>query len=231
MSTSFSSLFGQLSGNHLKVSGESIVYDVPEEIIIRIPLEIKDSSYNRCTELLINRYNMLVNNFKQIDIGKDEIKIDKMNIEEYYSWENEHRKFAGYAGTLSLLLTKNYDSQTLNKIIKVIKESDIKLLLSIDFQLSESQKEILLEKSIENAILDAKTKANIIAKSMGIQLVNIFEINYGYVNLSDELTSGRDNVSIRVVDIKGSNSDETLNLNPQKMKIDKSISIIWNIKQ
>jgi uncharacterized protein len=231
MSTSFSSLFGQLSGNRLKVSGESIVYDVPEEMIIRIPLEIKDSSYSRCTELLINRYNMLVNNFKRIDIGKDEIKIDRMNIGENYSWESGRRTFAGYAGTLSLLLTKNYDSQTLNKIVKVIKESDIKLLYSVDFQLSESQKKILLEKSIENAILDAKTKANIIAKSMGIQLVNIFEINYGYVNRSDELTSGRDYVSISVADIKGNDSEGTLDLNPQKMKIEKSINIIWDIKQ
>jgi Protein of unknown function (DUF541). len=214
----------------LKVSGESIVYEIPEEMTINIPLEIKDSSYSRCTELLINRYNMLVNNFKQVEIRKDEIKIDEMNVGENISWESGRREAAGYAGKLSLQLTKNYDNQTLNKIIKVLNDSDLKNSYSIGFQLSDSQKKILLEKSIENAILDAKTKAKIIAKSMGIELVNILEINFGYVNQTDVLTIGTDEL-ISVPDIRGDSTERTLDLNPQKMEIEKSISIIWDIKQ
>ena len=231
MSASFSSIIGQVSGNRLKVSGESIVYDVPEEMVIRIPFEIKDTSYNRCTELLISRYNRLVNNFKRIDIGKDEIKIENMNIEENSSWENIKKIVDGYTGSLSIILMKKFDSQTLNKIVKVINESNLKVLYSVEFQLSESQKKILLEKSIENAILDAKTKANIIAKSMGFQLINLLEVNYGYVNEIDELTSGSDRVTISVADIAGNDSEGVMDLNPQKMKIEKSISIIWDIKQ
>ena len=231
LSTSFSSIFGQVSGNRLKVSGESIVYDVPEEMVIKIPFEIKDTSYNRCTELLISRYNKLVNNFKRIDIGKDEIKIENMNIEENSSWESNKKVVDGYTGSLSIILEKKFDNQTLNKIVKVINECNLKVLYSVEFQLSESQKKILLEKSIENAILDAKSKANIIAKSMGLQLNNLLEVNYGYVNEIDELTSGSDRVAITVDDLAESDSERIMDLNPQKMKIEKSISIIWDIKQ
>jgi uncharacterized protein YggE len=230
------SLFSQVVGNLLKIQGESIISATPEEMIVEIPVSVKDSLYSKCSDQLIGKYNNLVSELNKNGIKKDIIKADRMQISESYKWSSDGQKFEGYAGTINVLIELKYDAATLNKIIMTLNEEDIKLTYNVRFQLSKEQKESLLKKSIENAISDATNKANIISKSTGLKLVEIKEINFGYVATSDNLLT---TVSVLGYGTqprtKMTGSTAAINpdtpLNPQEMEISKSIGIIWRIEK
>lgn len=230
------SLFSQVVGSLLKVQGESIISATPEEMIVNIPILVKDSLYSKCSDQLIAKYNNLVSDLNKNGIQKEVIKTDRMQITESYKWSSEGQKFEGYAGSINVLIELKYDAATLNKIIMTLNEKDIKLTYNVRFQLSKEQKESLLQKSIENAVSDATNKANIISKSTGLKLVEIKEINFGYVAASDNLLTtvsvvgyGTQPRTKMTGSITAINSDTPLN--PQEMDVSKSIGIIWYIEK
>lgn len=57
----------------------------------------------------------------------------------------------------------------------------------LSFKLSNEQKDKLLQKSIELAIEDAKTKAKHIANALNVNLGEIREINFEYVNYEEDM--------------------------------------------
>jgi uncharacterized protein len=222
-------LSAQLSGNLLKVQGQSVISETPEDMTINITVKSKDSVYEKCSDKLIARYNKLIYELVQAGIEKDIIQTGNIDINEIFNWEDRTRKFEGYNGTISIYISSKYDQKRLNSIIKSLKSNDLNLSYNVLFQLSTEQKDKLLQKSIENAIKDATNKAEIISHSMGLKLTGIKEINFGYVSPEiDNLT--QESLAFCVEgEVLGESTTSDLMLNPQKMEVVKSIGIIWEI--
>jgi len=223
------SLFSQVVGDQLKVQGESVISATPEEMVVNIPISVKDALYSKCSDQLMAKYNNLVTDLNKNGIKKEIVKTDRMQITENYKWSSEGQKFEGYDGTINVLIELKYDAVSLNKIIKSLSGRDMKLTYNVQFQLSKEQRETLLQKSIENAIGDATNKADIISKSLGLKLIGVKDINFGYVSSSNEVLAPMYKMRMSVSDdIRG--SEASINeLNPQEIDISKSIGIIWYI--
>ena len=221
-------LFSQVAGDQLKVQGESVISATPEEMVVNIPILVKDSLYSKCSDQLMAKYNDLVSDLNKNGIKKEIVKTDRMQITENYKWSSEGQKFDGYAGTINVLIELKYDVLTLNKIIKTLSGKDMKLTYNVQFQLSKEQRETLLQKSIENAIGDATNKANIISKSLGLKLIGVKDVNFGYVSSGNEVLAPMYKMRMSVSDSRG--PEASINeLNPQEIDISKSIGIIWYI--
>ena len=66
-----------------------------------------------------------------------------------------------------------------NKIINSLSTSNTDANISIDFEMSIARQDSINNKLIEYAIIDARKKADIIAKSTDQIIVKIDKINYG----------------------------------------------------
>ena len=227
---SATNLFSQNTNNVIKVQGEAIIRVTPEILVVNIPIQAKDSVYEKCTKKLVDKYNRLKAALVKNNIKEETIKSDNLSVNENYIWDQRERKFDGYIGSLQVSLELNYSADKLSAIIQTLKEDEFKFGYSISFKLSEKQKSEQLENAINIAVADAMNKAKMIAKSLQIKLGKIQEINFGYNTPTYGPLAREENYAVLS---KAGNeaNDLQLNLNPQLIEIQKSIGIIWNIIQ
>lgn len=219
--------FSQLSSNELKVQGESHFSVTPEEMIVHIDVNTKDSIYSICSEELLKRYNLLIEILTTGGIEKEFIKTRDFKIKENYDWEKGVRIPRGFIGSINVILTSKYSPEKLNSIIGTLKNNDKEFTYSVSFQLSEKQKNELLEKSIKFALEDATLKAKLISESLNLKLVGVKEINFGYTPPREDYFASGDIFESYFLEDKMSDG---IVLNPQKIEIRKSIGIIWEVK-
>ena len=80
---------------------------------------------------------------------------------------------------------------------------------------------------------DAKTKAKHIANALNVNLGEIREINFEYVNYEEDMLRFETNMSDMIIseDAMVETKEPSLNLTPQTLEINKSLGIVWTIKQ
>jgi uncharacterized protein YggE len=110
----------------LKVQGESHFSVTPEEMIVYIDVETKDSIYSICSEELLKRYNHLIEILTTSGIEKEIIKTRNFKIKENYDWEKGARITRGFIGSINVILTLKYSPEKLNSIISTLKTNDKK---------------------------------------------------------------------------------------------------------
>lgn len=225
------SSFSQLQDNHLRVQGNAIISEIPELMLVDITINSKDTVYSKCSDLLVTYYNQLEKAFARNGISKENLKSSGLNITESYSWSQKTRtrEQDGYSGSLTVILELPYNSNSLNTVMKTLKNTGFPTAYYLSFKLSNQQKNELLKQSIELAIDDAKKKASYIAESLNIRLSKIKDINFGFSNYQDDILTNERTIFYIVEEEEESQQD--LNLNPNKIEIKKTIGVIWNIEE
>ncbi len=225
--TSSTAIFAQ-KNNVIKVQGEAVVKEIPEKMVVSIPLDAKDSLYAQCSSKLVKTYNELKMVLIKSGIKQETIKTSNINISDAYKWVDRERKPDGYVGNMSVTVKLDYSDKTLNDIIKALKSDAFHFGYSIAFELSEEQKDTLLTKAIDLAVKDAENKAQLLAKSLHVTLGQIKEVNFGYTSVSNDILTPKRQFSFMMDEEE---NVEDLELNPQLLSISKSVGIIWGIEQ
>jgi len=223
-------LAAQKTDNLLKVKGEAILSYTPEEMRIVVSIEAKDTVYANCSDILIRTYNSVVDRLIASGIDKGKIKSGNIRFSENIRWDRakDIDVNLGYIGRQSVIVEEKYSNEQLAKIANALKVDTLYSSYTINFQLSEKQKNEALQLVIEGAIKDAVNKAQIIANATNVQLVKIKDINYNHTSSNDDLVR----YSVACTNSEGySKTGETYsNLTPAPVEIKKSINIIWEIK-
>ena len=225
--------FSQIQNNLLKVQGKANLYDVPELMVVNMTINTQDAQYAKCAEKLVFDYSQIEKAFLKKGIPTTKLKSNNMDISETYSWSpDRERTKNGYRGFLSFVLELPYDKKTLNTVMQTLNEQGT-VNFHLSFKLSNEQKDKLLQKSIELAIEDAKTKAKHIANALNVNLGEIREINFEYVNYEEDMLRFETNMSDMIIseDAMVETKEPSLNLTPQTLEINKSLGIVWTIKQ
>lgn len=218
----YTGLSAQLNGNVLKVEGEAVVYETPENMNINIPISVQEENYAKCVKQVNDKYNKLVTDLGKIAIDKSLIQTSNYGIHDEYSYVNNERKHNGYAGLIEVNIEKQFDTNVLNNIINLLNTSDSKPSYDISFKLSPQQKEKLKKTAIETAIADANTKATIITESLGLKMGTIKEINFNYP------TESNSQIRTEKRMIQGELAPNQ-QLTPRLMEIRETIDIVWQV--
>ncbi|WP_439182079.1 SIMPL domain-containing protein [Carboxylicivirga taeanensis] len=220
-------LFAQ-TNQRLKVEGQAIIYEVPEEIIVSLDLTVKDSLYHECFSKAVETMETLKNTFKKNGIDTELIKAKGISVNEAYEWKNNQRSKTGYVANIALEVKGIFNQKFSDALLKSLNRKDLNINYRFAFGFSEEQKEELREEAIALAVKDAQQKAQAIAKAAGIQLASIANINYGAdtpfyrpMNLVMEEESSTPAIKARADNFSG------VDLNPKEQLIQKSISIEW----
>jgi uncharacterized protein YggE len=209
----------------LKVQGEHRVYAVPEMMEVNIPLQVKDVSYEACSAQLVKTYNDLSASLVKAGIEKDLIKSSGLNIQEFYNYYERERKLEGYTGNIQIYIKLPHDDAKLQSIMRTLRDERFRFGYNLGFSLSEKQKETLEAEAIKSAIADARAKADAMAEALGMKLIAVQEVNYGYTEGRQDFLT-REKVFMASRDM---NESGDLQLNPQLQEVYRNVGVIWHI--
>lgn len=224
--------YAQMKDNLLKIKGSAILYQVPEIMFVNIPIQVTDSIYGNCSIKLTQIHKELKKRLIENGIEKNTIKTDGLNFGEKTKWTREGRIPDGYQGSVSVRIETEYSHKILNAIINILKSDSFNFGYIVNFGLSEKQKLETLESAIEGAIKDAERKAEIIAKSLNLRLVEIKEVNFGYSAGDFDILTPEDELIFFMAEAEESEKERLImDINPKKVRINKTINVIWEVEK
>ena len=217
------SLVAQNNQSSLQVAGKAIVKEIPKEIVFRIPLKIVDSSYVGCNDRMAYTLNELQKDLKKKGITEESIHTGNYSITENMVFEGGKRIQQGFKGSVNVMVSAIYSPELIQKVLESV--SSFKLTYSINFSMSENQKQRLTEIAMVSAVEDAKQKALILAEAANVQLGSILKISYGIDQYRPEPMLSERIMSNQADEL---NQNE-LNLSPPLTSLVKSVLIVWEI--
>lgn len=218
----------------LVVEGKAIIKEVPENIFITINLTSSNSDYAICSDKLIQASNKLQKDLIDLGINSKTIKANKFSVQEEYdfNYQNGARTKKGYQGLIELTIEDKFSNQILTTIMETMKKTDYKFSYTVEFILSDSQRQNLVNFAIENSVSDAKQKAEIIAKAAGIDLIKIksvtYPIQYKQYDFEADMFN-RVRYRAPMVAMTGSVGSDFngISINQEEIAIEKTVTIEW----
>jgi uncharacterized protein YggE len=220
--------------NTLIVKGIAILKQTPEILSAKITIKASSEKYNPCQEKLVRAIDQAKRVFVKNGIDKKTIQISDLNISEKKDYLPDGRVKTSFEGNSSLLIENSYSADYAKKMLSALQSDSVSMLYNLDFMLSESQKKELRQKAIADAVADAREKAEAIAASSNVRLLNIKSINF----TDDEM--GRfyesDLVQENVLFARGNAFSKAgsqmpvIDFNPKEIGIKKSVTIEWWIE-
>lgn len=207
----------------IEVVGKAAVKEIPEEIVFGIPIKIIDSSYLGCNDRLTHTLNKLQEDLKKKGIAKKSIHISNYSIAENMIYEGGKRVQNGFKGSANVMLSANYSSELVHKVLESI--NSYKLNYNISFSLSENQKERLSKVAMVEAVQDATQKAGILAQAAQTDLGRVIRISYGNDTYRPEPLMSERTLKTQM----DTSSPNELNLSPSLMSLYKTVLVIWSI--
>ncbi len=215
----------------LVVEGKSSVKLIPEQLIYNVRISVSDSNYTRCTEMALEKAELLTKEFTGNGIDKDLIKTLNYSIREIREYDNITRQqvFKGYRAEIPVLIKTVTDYPKNDLIFEIIK-NNFNADFSLSFALTPEQKESVKEKLIELAVEDAQQKAKIITESAGIKMYGIRHIQYGEPQLIGTYTRPNYEMQNESIMIRGAaSSGGASTLNPSEIEMRTSVVIAWRL--
>lgn len=207
----------------IQVVGKASLNAIPENFVLEITINVKDSIYALCSQNLIGKLNAIQNELKSIGINEKQIKTTRFSISENYKYVNNNNVKSGYVGEVGLQVIDLYTPALLGKVIKVLKNNQS--IYKLDFKLSEAQKVKLNELAVKNAIENGNKTARLIAQTTGVELVKITRITHDYSTYGYDILVEEEYVHDSFSKV------ENLDLSPKEIAIEKSVFIEWSIRQ
>lgn len=230
--------FGQTKSpsaeNTLTVKGIAILKQTPQILSASITIKSSSDKYNLCQEKLVRAIDQAERVFLKNGIDKKTIQISDLNISEKKDYLPEGRIKTSFEGNSSILIENSFTAEYAKKMMAALQNDSVSMLYSLDFILSESQKNELRQKAIANAVADAREKAEALAAASNTRLLHIKSINF----TDDEM--GRfyesDLVRENVLSVRGNafgkadSQMPVIDFNPKEIGIKKSVTIEWWIE-
>jgi uncharacterized protein YggE len=217
------------------VKGVAIVKEIPEIIAVTINVKTESPNYKTCQEQMEKLISKTKRIFVTSGISADLIKMNGIRVTEKIEYSKGERINNGYLGAASFGIESTFSTDFTSKILTALKNDSIVITYSIEFKLSESQKAKVRQKAVELAIADAKEKAKLIAEASNVILLKINSIDYKNED------SGRDSeydiiskdnwISREIYLGSAGRKENTEDLNPKEIGIQKSVQMKWIIKE
>jgi hypothetical protein len=221
--------YAQNAPSTLVVAGMSKIFVTPEVAKISVNLSSEGKEYSICMDSLKNQSELLRKFLISHGVDAASIKSSRFQIGANYDYETGKRKKKGYQANQSIVVEVINDLDKVNKISDAIGKSRTKGELNISFELSENNREMVKAKLIENAIKDAFSKAQIIAKSSNVTLGKILKVEYGAeINFSRKYSDSVAEMN-ELASAKEMSESITLAISPQEIEMTDDIIMEWEI--
>lgn len=156
------------------VTGESKISTVPDKAVVNLGVTVNDSTVKATQDKANTIISAITDGLTKLGIDKKDIKTDNYSLYPNYDYQ-QGRKITGYTVNASLSISVT-DFSKLNQAIDTATAAGANQVGGISFTLSDEKRKSVENDARKEAIDDAKTKAQTLARLAGMQLGKIVNI-------------------------------------------------------
>lgn len=222
----------------IKVVGNGALTVKPDTIRLLLNLEGTRIDYNEVLELSAQQIEELYSCLDALEICKEDLKTLSFSV----TTQNELRQdaqqlwkqvFIGYRFFQSLKLDIPNTNENLGKIIYAITGCSFSPHIQLQHIVKDT--ETAKTKLLENAVMDARKKAEIIARCTEVTLGEILSINYSWDDFDFPYSPTCHNLCEHTLALEPASPADSpstpINLAPDDIKLSDTIMVIWQIQK
>lgn len=211
----------------LKIKGSGELRVVPDQAVMNMTVKATDMDFNQAVKKLNEKTSLLERKLQEAGFKPKEIKTSQLNVQENGEWRNGDYINSGYAAMQHIELRFKRDAQRIANLMEAFAgEQGAEALFHFGFALSDEARKEAGEELIRKAIMDARSKATVIAKTSGVKLGRIRSMTYGQNDQQPGPVFNQ--MSMRMEEAESQQSMATMEVREIEMRDD--IVIFWDIE-
>ena len=163
------------------VTGEGKVTVVPDTAVVNLGITANHSTIKAAQTQANTVINKITEELKKLGIESTDIKTSNYSVYPQYNYDGGPSRITGYQVNASLTITVR-DFDKVNQVIDTSTANGANTVGGIQLTVDEKRQKELLQQARELAVKEAKTKAESLARTAGITLGKIVNIQEGYSN-------------------------------------------------
>lgn len=217
------SVISQEKGQPLVVDGEGKVMAVPDTAKVTVGIEESGISLKDVQKRASTKSKTLVDTLKKLGIDDKQIKTTSYNVFPEYNYESGSPRITGYKVSSSYEVTvKDFDK--VNDVLVEAVNAGAKVVGGITFEVNEETEKKLLTQAREEAVAEARQKAESLAKAAGVFLGKILNIS------ESQYTPGAVPIALKEAGIGGAEPQPQPEITPGETEISVVVSISFEIR-
>jgi uncharacterized protein YggE len=159
------------------VTGQSELNVVPDEAQVSVGIENTASSVASAQQKVNATINDITDALKDLGVDKKDIRTQNYNVNPSYDYSSSASKITGYRVDTNLRVTI-HDFEKVNDVIDKATSLGANQVNGIQFTMSKEKEKEVTKQAREEAIKDARNKANELAGMAGLRLgrvLNVYE--------------------------------------------------------
>lgn len=165
----------------IEVEGVSEVSVMPDEAVIQINLVEKALKVADATNGLNKKTKSIEDALKKTKVKDYVFTVDNYFVNVNRIWTNNSSKDSGYVASQNIKIKLKNTGDNLVKITETLHQT-ADMGFQVQFVVSDELRKSTEKQLLELALADANSKAETIAKVMGIQNIRVFNVSYGAAN-------------------------------------------------
>ena len=203
----------------------------PDQTVISLTLRSSDKVYDKAMDDAAEHLERLREAFVGVGFAKDDLKTEDFNVgTEYESCQDRNgsykRVFVGYVVTHSLRLEFDFDTRLLSKTLGAITACVAEPELSVRFTVKD--KDAVSTALLESACVNAKAKAEILARASGVTLGSLVSIDYSWGELH-LYSPTRYELEDRCIPTQCAVARD-IEIEPDDIDVSDSVTFVWEIE-
>jgi uncharacterized protein YggE len=164
----------------IMVSGIGVAAGDPDTAVLILGVKTQAETASKAQNDNAVTMNTILEALKNLGILDSEIETTFYSLSPItiYPDRDEAPKIVGYFCRNTIAVTVE-DVSKAGHIIDAAVEAGANEVNSIQFKLSDENARNLYEQALENALIDAEKKANVISRSLGVEIIGPIEVSIG----------------------------------------------------
>lgn len=160
----------------ISVDGTSTLKVAPNKAVVSISIENTAKDAKEASTQNAVLMNKIQSAILGLSITKDKLQTTNYDLSPVYDLNGNNRKVTGYRVANEITVSIE-DINLVGTVIDTAINAGASRVNSVEFGLQDS--EIYKDKVLAQAILDAKRKAQVVAQTLGKNIVNVVSVNTG----------------------------------------------------
>jgi len=157
------------------VQGMGEVTVKPDQTTIVLGVQQEDKDAKKAQAAVTTAMNNLIDAMKKAGVKEADMQTSYYNISPNYDWSSSKQRLTGY--TVSHSLNLRIDGTDVGALIDAATAAGANQIQSINFGLKDQTPSY--HKALEQAVADAKARADVLAKATGKTVDTVLSINEG----------------------------------------------------
>ncbi|AWW31687.1 SIMPL domain-containing protein [Echinicola strongylocentroti] len=212
------------SEHHIAVTGKSEISIKPDEAIINVRLKNKAMKASDASAMLNKKTNEIEAQLKNSKVKDYELTTSNYTVNVNRIYTKGTSKDSGYVASQNLKVTLSNPLEDLVKVVEVLNKNE-KIMFDVNFSISEKMAEKYEAQLLEEALHDAREKAELIASTMSLDHLSVASINY---SSNTPITFPRP-VQMQYMRVeKSMAADQEPSFSPEEQKLTDEVNVIFS---